>query len=341
MYLGNLRKVLGSVLIAQALLACASAPEGTGNGVIAEGPDSVKLAYLSKIALCENVLSYEDVTRYAGVDRDKSPEQRQAEKQNVWQNWQESIDEAKKLVAVNKLEGFNYATFNPEKEREGRMYFNPKYIPRAVKRSDRQYDTYHQNTAIPTTIIFDYLYPKMNLPIFPKAAIYDQEDGKGNYELNQLYEKRNEYIAKKYAPVKKPSHLNPKERDPFISQWFYYSERLYTYRLEQRSQYYRYFQTERKDYAWSIAIDTKKWFEMPESPVKYDKLKKNFYLDLTTFNFYDVFNFYPDSPSSEAVIKINYVYEAINCTDRMLDGNLVEIVISAEETNKELWRVSL
>lgn len=280
------------------LTGCAhSNKTSDGKHVLEPVPEDI---YRAKIAFCENVVSYEQVTQFAGNDRTLSPEKRRAEKDKVWTKWITDLEKTKEdisgrvyFIEIPTL----FGDYDEQHQRMRLLNF------RQTMNTSNRFSRYSMVSAIPDKIFFNSISNHM-LPVpIPQGAtskwILDYY-GNVSFALSDTI-----YVINVETTRFKQGWVSAQTGDYGVPAWGLLNEHL------------------------GIIIDTSQWTSKQQSPIF--KEDENVYLNLKKLNFVDAFGVYPDT--GNVTVDVSYLFEITDCNGGVPNAVLKEVIVNAE--NKE------
>lgn len=321
----NSKTKLSSLCLAVALISgCTTvATSSSGNSV---GPPSIVDISVAKTGLCNNPFTFEQATRYVGIDPTKSPQEREAEKQAAWSSWLAAIASNKSNVqsARDEFAIEHTAAFYPDSDKDGIIEFagggTTKYEVEGLIK------TYQ--SAIPDLITFN-LGRSFGGPGVPLGAVEPVLRGDFKYKQGVRARRIDEIRHQFYGNSGKAAD------DIYVINDTYTSSRTSSTSATEA----KYGGNKRLSGKpmFGVNLITKRWYESPQSFIKKSR-DGSFVFDTTHFDFVDTFGYYPDA--KEVFVNVAYIFEMSHCSGVDLYGDVKEVVVSTQDGN-EIYRVSL
>lgn len=255
-------------------------------------PPTPEEIYQTKIAFCENVVSYEQVTQFVGNERTLSPGQRKSVKDKVWDKWISDIAKTKENLSSKVYTVEIPTMFGDYDEQRQRM---------------RQKDSTHRHRiysgshygATPDKILYNSTSNEFHtfLATIPQGAplrwVWD-------YYGNTDHSLPDTYVINTVIKRFKQTHtaIGAKYGGGFGN----------------------------RNLTWQLGIfidDASQWILSQQSPIFKEDGKV--YLNLKRFDFVDVFGVYPDT--GNVSVRISYLFEIIGCSGKIPQGVVKEVII--------------
>lgn len=295
-------KCQSAMLCCLAWLFCGCASTMKTGGVSISKPSEIDI-YNAKVAYCD-VFSYEDVTRYIGIDSRESPATRKERKDSSWIEWENNRKELKAELIGKRFFLSHPAAFADFDEKTQHL----ELWEQGHIRKDF--------SAVPNKVLFNIHDKSLSLSFglaFPSGASRGVNSGSTRQKAFAKY--GNSQRANKSTYV-----INNIQEQNLTK----------TYRSG------HYGGVNGSTSMFGVSLDTNKWYERDDSPII--KKEGTFYLDATKFNFLDVFEMYPDIGTF--YMKISYIFEFKGCSGNIARGEMKEVVLTTNHLEKELYRVA-
>ncbi|PKM17614.1 MAG: hypothetical protein CVV11_15975 [Gammaproteobacteria bacterium HGW-Gammaproteobacteria-15] len=299
-------KFFALIILCALTMGCAStATSSSGKSVNPPNIDDISKA---KVGLCHNPFSFDQATRYVGLDSRKSPQERAEIKQSHWDDWLTTISTYRNEIQSERKEFaiYNIAAFDRDRDNNGlvELWHGGSWVAKGKTWRDE----YH--SAIPDTVLYN---------------VYDNDFGPtipgGSFEYNSDAKKTRHRTYGNSGKSLKDVYVinNTTNRYDVINLGNYGGTPMLS-----------------GDTMFGVSLVTNQWYNSPNSFIK--KLSNGkFVFDINRFNFIDTFGYYPDA--KEIYIKITYIFEMSECKGTYLHGNVKEVIVSTMD-GKEINRVT-
>lgn len=270
--------------------------------------------YQAKIALCDNAVSYEQVTHFVGNERTLSPEQRKSEKDRVWNKWISDRE--------NTKENLSSKVYSIEIPIEFGGYDEQR---QSMRQKDGSIINAPYRNPLPTHLVGatpdNILYNPIPINFFGYSGTIPEGASSRWFW---------DYFSQNYSPRSFPDTYVINDRADTVSH----------IKFRSRDGGYNKVYSDTKEFG--IFIDgASKWISSQQSPIfKEDGIV---YLNLKKFDFVDVFGVYPDT--GNVYVWVSYLYEITGCRGKTPQGIVKEVIIKAthevDGSEKEIARVRI
>lgn len=291
---------------------CKTITTSTANGKVVHDVFTEDI-YKAKVAFCplKNLILSEEVTKFVGNDRRSPPEKRLAEKELAWKTWNSEVAEVKKEIQGKLFRVELPAAFgNYDKNKNRMALINHKF-----KDDVGATRFYRVDSDIPQRLLLN-LSGYLVVEPYP-TSIPNVDKVKWAYSnfANPSFTSKDIYVINQSISSGRRSTDGSRGGKPRALD----NDTL------------------------GVEISTDLWTSNPQSPIYREG--DYTYLDLNKFDFVDSFGVYPDTGIVH--VRVEYIFEIINCIFDIPEGKLREVVISVKpipgviSSKKQIGRVIL